>query len=408
MEIKIREIWEKFKKAGFVIFAVLIIGGAFVSGTYFGYNNRPAIEKVVGITHKETLKPTDVDFSPFWQAWEIVNKKFVSRSEIDNQKLVYGAIEGMVNALGDPYSVFFPPAESKMFQEDMSGNFSGVGMEIGIRNGILTVISPLKGTPAYNAGIKAGDKIIKIGDKITTDLMSDEAARLIRGERGTEVTLTILRDKVQKPLEIKIVRDTIKVPVIDTESKGNGIFVIKMYSFSATSATEFRGALRKFIESGDKKLILDLRNNPGGYLDASIDMASYFLQIGKVVVKEKFADGTEEIYRSKGYGAVNKLPMIILVNEGSASASEILAGALQEHGIAKLVGTKTFGKGSVQEMVPVTGNTSLKITIAKWLTPNGRSISDLGLEPDVKVEITEKDAEKLKDTQLEKAIEMLK
>jgi len=220
--------------------------------------------------------------------------------------------------------------------------------------------------------------------------------------------LTILRDKEQKPLEIKIIRDNIKVPVLDTESKDNGIFVIRIYNFSATSATEFRGALRQFIGSGDNKLILDLRNNPGGYLDASIDMASWFLPTGKIIVKEKFADGSEDVYRSKGYDIFNKLPMVILVNEGSASASEILAGALQEHGIAKLVGTKTFGKGSVQEMVPVTENTSLKITIAKWLTPNGRSISDLGLEPDIKVEVTEKDVEGGKDTQMVKAIEMLK
>lgn len=399
---------EKFKKVGVIVLAVLIICGAFVFGAYFGYNKRPIIESVIGITNKETLKPADVDFTPFWQAWAIVNQKFVSKDKIDNQKLVYGAIEGMVKSLGDPYSVFFPPAESKMFQEDMSGNFSGVGMEIGIRGGILTVISPIKDTPAYKAGIKSGDQIIKIDDTVTTDLMSDEAARLIRGQRGTEVKLTILREKVQKPLEIKIVRDNIKVPVIDTESKGNGIFVIKMYSFSANSAMEFRVALRKFIESGDNKLILDLRNNPGGYLDASIDMASWFLPTGKTVVKEKFADGSEEVYRSKGYDIFNKLPMVILVNEGSASASEILAGALQEHGIAKLVGTKTFGKGSVQEMVPVTDTTSLKITIAKWLTPNGRSISDLGLEADVKVEITEKDIDSNKDPQMDKAMEILK
>jgi carboxyl-terminal processing protease len=208
-------------------------------------------------------------------------------------------------------------------------------------------------------------------------------------------------------MEVKIKRDTIKVPVIETESKSGGIFVIKMYSFSATSAYDFRGALRKFVESGDNKLILDLRGNPGGYLEAAIDMASWFLPAGKVVVKERYGDGKEDVYRSVGYDIFKKLPMVILVNEGSASASEILAGALQEQGVAKLVGQKTFGKGSVQELVPVTGDTSLKVTIAKWLTPNGRSISDMGLEPDVKVDFTEKDLAAQKDPQMEKAIEML-
>lgn len=398
---------EKFRKWIYVAISFVLIIGVFSTGVFVGYSKRPAIEKITGISNKETDKPAEVDFSPFWQAWSVVNEKFVSKDKIDNQKLVYGAIEGMVQSLEDPYSVFFPPEEAKMFQEDMNGNFSGVGMEIGTRNGILTVIAPLKNTPADRAGIKAGDKIIKIDDTITNDLTSDAAARLIRGAKGTEVRLTILRDKSDKPLELKVVRDNIRIPVLDTEVKSDGVFVIKMYNFSATSPSEFRAALRKFIDSGSNKMILDLRNNPGGYLEASIDIASWFLPAGKIIVKEKYGDGKEDLFRSKGYDIFNKLPVVVLVNDGSASASEILAGALQEHGVAKLVGVKTFGKGSVQELVEVTGNTSLKITIAKWLTPNGRSISDEGLEPDVKVEISEKDIEKERDTQMEKAIEML-
>ncbi len=399
---------EEMRRWSYAIISLVLLALVFGAGVYFGYNKRSAIEKVFGISNKENLKPADVDFSPFWQAWSLVNDKFVSKDKIDNQKLVYGAIEGMVKSLGDPYSVFFPPEETKMFQEDMSGNFSGVGMEIGVRGGVLTVISPLKDTPAYKAGIKAGDKILKIDNTITNDMTSDAAARLIRGQQGTKVKLTVLREKVDKPLEIEVTRDNIKIPVVDTESKGNGIFVIRMYNFSATSADDFRGALRQFIVSGDKKLILDLRNNPGGYLEAAIDMASWFLPTGKVVVKEKYGNGKEDMYRSKGYNIFNELPMVVLVNEGSASASEILAGALQEHGIAKLVGTKTFGKGSVQELMQVTDSTALKITIAKWLTPNGRSISDEGLDPDVKVEITEKDTAANKDPQMSKALEMLK
>lgn len=397
------------KKIIYFVLILALFGGVFAGGAIFGYYKRPAVEKVYTLFNKETAKPADVDFSPFWTAWNTIGSKYVSKDAIDSQNMVWGAIQGMVKGLDDPYSVFFPPQESKMFQENIRGDFGGVGMEIGIRKGILIVISPLKNTPAYRAGIKAGDSIIKIDDNITTDMTADEAARHIRGEKGTKVKLVILRKGVDEPLEFEIIRDTIIVPVLDTETKPGGIFIIKLYNFSNTSADAFRGALRQFVlSSQNNKLILDLRNNPGGYLESAVDMASWFLPIGEVVVKEKFGSGEENIFRSKGYDIFENLPMVILTNEGSASASEILAGALQEHGIAKLVGEKTFGKGSVQELIQITPDTSLKLTIAKWLTPNGKSLSDNGLEPDYKIEITEKDIEANRDPQMDKAIEILK
>ncbi|MEW5907671.1 MAG: S41 family peptidase [Patescibacteria group bacterium] len=389
----------------FIIFALLL--GIFTGGVFFGYSQRPEIEKAVGVINKDKEKPANIDFEPFWKTWNIIDEKFASSDGLDNQKKVWGAIEGMVNSLGDPYSTFFPPGKSKMFEEDISGNFEGVGMEITVKDGALTIVSPLKNSPAEKAGLKPGDKILKINDEMTVNMTSDDAAQLIRGPRGTKVKLLIVRESKDIPFEVEIVRDVINIPVLNTESKPGGIFIIKLYNFGGTSTTAFRAALREFILSGNDKLILDLRNNPGGYLEAAVDIASWFLPAGKIITKETFATGDENVYRSKGYDIFNNLPIVILINNGSASASEILAGALQEYKTARLVGVKTFGKGSVQELIPVTKDTSLKLTIAQWLTPDGKSISKGGLEPNIKVEMTEKDKESNRDPQMDKAIEIL-
>lgn len=394
-----------------ILFSVgftILLAGAFAAGLFFGFSQRPAIEKITNIFNKEISKPPEIDFSPFWTTWNTIRSKYASNDKLDGQQMVWGSIQGLVKSLKDPYSNFLPPQEAKEFQENIRGDFSGVGMEIGARNEIITVIAPLKGTPAYKAGIKAGDKILKIDEKITNDMSVEEAVHLIRGEKGTIVKLTILSKNEEESKEISIARDIIQIPVLDTETKPDGIFVISMYNFSGNSANMFRNALREFILSGNNKLIFDLRGNPGGYLESAVDVASWFLPAGKVVAREKFSDGKETIFRSKGYNIFQDLLMVILVNEGSASASEIVAGALREHGAAKLVGQKTFGKGSVQELIQITPETSLKLTIAKWLTPNGGSISDEGLEPDIAVEITKKDIEAGRDPQMEKAIELLK
>ncbi|MBI2630945.1 S41 family peptidase [Candidatus Nomurabacteria bacterium] len=391
--------------AKIILLAVLF----FISGLYVGANNRPAIEKVTGVTGKETAVATTADFSPFWKVWNSINEKYPNASSVTDQERVYGAIAGLVSSLNDPYSVFFNPEESDSFEEEISGNFSGIGMEVGMKDKVLTVIAPLKDTPAYRADIKSGDKILKIDDTVTARLSIEESIKLIRGEKGTTVTLTILREGAALPKEIKIVRDVISIPTLDAELRKDGIFVIKLYSFSANSTRLFRGAIKKFVESGTDKLILDLRGNPGGYLNASVDMASWFLKSGKIIVTEDYGDNQpEEIFRSKGYDIFNEnLKFVILINEGSASASEILAGAMQDHGKAKLVGAQSFGKGSVQEVIDITSDTLLKITVAKWLTPNGNSISEKGLTPDYPVEITKENLEAKKDPQMEKAIEIL-
>jgi carboxyl-terminal processing protease len=398
------------RKSAIFIAGFFVLAAVFGTGAYFGYAKSPEIKKIQNILHRDTPAEVgnNVDFEPFWKAWSVIQEKYISNDGMDNQAMVYGAIGGLAKSLGDPYTTFFPPVEKEMFESQVRGDFQGVGMEIGIRKGILTVISPLKGTPSYRAGVKAGDKILKIGEKITTDMTTEDAVQLIRGPKGTAVEITVVRENEDKPRSIKITRDKIEIPVLETEKKDNGIFIIKLYSFSENSPTLFRNALREMVESGSSKLIVDLRGNPGGYLEVAVDMASWWLPMGKIVVKEKFRNGDETMYRSRGYNIMGSVPTVILANEGSASASEILAGALQDYGLATLVGQKTFGKGSVQELVPITDKTSLKITIARWLTPNGRSISEKGLDPDIKVEITAKDIESGNDTQMFKALEILK
>ncbi|MFA5987907.1 MAG: S41 family peptidase [Candidatus Paceibacterota bacterium] len=392
----------------YISLGIVFLAGAFLSGVYFGFENRPAVSKVTSIFGKEETSSAEVDFGPFWQTWNVLEQKFVGgNEEVSDQDKVWGAIEGLVKSYGDPYTVFMPPVEAKMFAEDIRGNFSGVGMEIGIKDEILTVIAPLKNTPAERAGLQSGDQIIKIDETATAGLSVDEAVRIIRGETGTVVKLTILKKGNEEPKEIKVTRAVITIPTIETALRADNIFVINLYNFSAVSPGLFRDALREFVESGSHKLILDLRGNPGGYLDAAIDMASFFLPAGKVVVREDFGGNRDEdVFRSKGYDVFNdSLRMVILVDEGSASASEILAGALSEHGVAKLVGEKTFGKGSVQEVISITPETSLKVTVARWLTPNGYNISKEGLNPDFPVERGE-DLER--DLQMEKAVELLK
>lgn len=386
-------------KFSILFFSLLIIISTFFLGTYVGQS-------------QASTKHSDADLTLFWKVWGILDDKYVAHSTstpaVTEQDRIYGAIKGMTESLGDPYTVFFPPEESKAFNEEISGNFEGVGMEIGLKEGILTVISPLKGTPAERAGIKAGDKIIKIDNTITLGLSTDAAIKLIRGARGTIVTLTIQRDEGE-PVEIKVTRDVINIPTLSTKNLDNGIFMIQLYSFTGDSPNLFRRALRDFMLSKSDKLILDLRGNPGGYLNAAVDMASWFLPQGAVVVTEDYGKGKEtDVLKSKGYDIfTDKLKFVILIDGGSASASEILAGALSEHGKATLVGEKSFGKGSVQELVEITPETSLKVTIARWLTPKGNSISDNGIKPDVEVPMTQEDIKAKKDPQLDKAIEIL-
>jgi len=394
--------------------ALFLLSAVFALGVYVGQEKRSATEKITSVFNKEnsniTFDVPQTDFGPFWKAWYSINQKYnSSNGTTTDQDKVWGAIQGLVASLGDPYSVFLPPEDAEIFEENIQGNFGGVGIEIGIRDDTLTVISPLKGTPADRAGILAGDKIIMAGGVITTGMSIDEAVKIIRGEIGTPIVLSVVREGKNEPLEIEITRDKIAVPTIETELRDDGVFVIQLYNFSAISSDLFREALRKFVLSASDKLVLDLRGNAGGFLQAAVDIGSWFLPAGKIIVTEDYGGKRDDIvHRSKGYNIFNKdLKMVVLVNGGSASASEILAGALSEHDIATLVGEKTFGKGSVQELDKITPETSLKLTVAHWKTPQGKSISNGGLTPDFEVEMTQEQYIAGEDPQLEKAVELL-
>lgn len=403
--------WQKYARWIGVAAATVALASTFLFGVLYGYENRPGAEKLVNVFGK-TPPPllNDVDADLLWEVWARLEEKYVDRTRLDRQKLLFGAAQGLVRGIGDPYSEFLPPAQSKQFREDVSGEFGGIGAEIGIRKGVLVVVSPLKQSPAERSGLRAGDRILKIDDTVTADLAVDEAVRMIRGPVGTKVLLAVAGEKNDAVREVTIVRETIKIPILATEKKENGIFVIKLHHFTENAGIEFRKAVREFYQSGSKKLVFDLRGNPGGFLVVSVDIASWFLPVGEVVARERFGDGSEDVYRSEGYGLLERIPTVVLIDHGSASAAEIVAGALRDHKDIPLIGAKTFGKGSVQQVDEFPDKSSLKLTIAKWLTPNGTEIEGKGLEPDIPVEVTEEKREREPDRDfiLEKGIEILK
>ena len=360
------------------------------------------------------LDPTpdgSVDLADFWKAWNALNANYVithpSSTLPTAKERLFGAIGGLANSYDDPYTVFFPPKEAKACAESISGSFAGVGMEIGVKEGILTVIAPLKGTPAETAGIRAGDQIAAIDGKSTDGLSTDKAVSQIRGPVGTTVDLTIIRDG--KPLIIKIVRETIQVPETeDGLDEKSGVYRIALFEFTSNSADLFGQAFSRFKASGSKRLIIDLRGNPGGYLEAAVDIVSHFLPKGATVVTEDFG-GKEpnQVHTSFGYDDVPAgTKIVVLIDGGSASASEILAGALQDTGVATIIGLKSFGKGSVQTLIDLDKG-SLKITVARWVTPNGHWIMSDGIAPDVSVPYTKADTKSGLDSQMSRAVRFL-
>ena len=357
------------------------------------------------------------DLSLMWKVRNALSKDFLEGDKVKDEKsLMYGAVEGMVSALDDPYTMFLPPEENKSANEDLAGEFAGVGISLGYKDKTLAVMSPIAKSPAEKAGVKAGDLILKIVDKKnnidkdTTGISLDEAVKLIRGDKGTEVTLTMYREGKAGTFEVTLVRDNIEVPALEFEWKENNgkkFAWIKFYKFSEQVFDEWPTIVQKINnEKGDNYggIVLDLRNNPGGYLQASVLVASDFLTDG-VVVKQESTNGITETYTvDKTKGSLAKDKLVVLINGGSASASEILAGALKDYNRAKLVGEKSFGKGTVQETQEFKDGSGLHITIAKWLLPSGKNIHKEGIMPDVEVKAGEDPAV---DVQLNKAIEVL-
>lgn len=350
-----------------------------------------------------------IDFSVFWEAWRKLEKYFLEKEKIDYQKMIFGAIKGLVASLEDPYTTYFNPEETQIFEEELKGEYQGIGMEVGIKDKKITIIAPLENTPAQKAGLQPGDKILAINDVPTENLSLEEVIRLIRGPKDTEVTLLIDRENWSVPQKITLKREVIRIPVLKLEFKDKDIAYLKIYQFNRFLPQEFKKKAEEILNSPAKKIILDLRNNPGGLLDIIQNISGWFFEKGEIIVWQDWGKNREKKpYRAIGAGKLKKYPIVVLINQGSASAAEILAGALRDNKGIKLIGEKSFGKGSIQEQIFLQDNSSLKITTSKWLTPGGISLEEQGLIPDLEVKMTEEDWQKNKDPQLEKALEIIK
>lgn len=348
-----------------------------------------------------------VDFGIFWEVWDNIMEMYVDSEHVSEKKLFYGALRGMVEAVEDPYTVFMDPQISKEFDDDLAGTFEGIGAEIGIKNDVVTVIAPLPDMPAQKAGLKAGDAILFIDDTSTAGMSVDEAVSRIRGTKGTEVKLSIGRVGEGELIDILITRDKIVVKSINTAVLEDNILHIKISNFNNDTEQLFNQAVTQVIEDQAPGIIVDLRNNPGGYLDTAIEMASEWIEQG-IVVTEKYSEDNKTEHLARGRARLTDVPTVVLVNQGSASASEIVSGALQDYKRAVVIGERTFGKGSVQTLNKYGDGSSLKLTVAKWLTPNNRSINDEGIEPDIRVVYTLEDFNSNIDPQLNAALELLK
>lgn len=390
---------------------VALIVGSTAGAFYIGYKKGFAETKIIEIKGVADINPNEeanADFGVFWQAWDKLKSKYVKGKDIKDQDLVYGAISGMLESLGDPYTVFMNPEDARKFTEDVNGNFGGIGAELENRNKQVVVVTPLKDTPADRAGIKPGDVILKAGDKDFSDVDVTEAVKIIRGDPGTKIMLLIMRDGFSAPKNFEITRQIIKVPTVKWEWKDDKIVYLELYNFNQNAPFAFYSAVLESVPKGAKGMILDLRNNPGGYLDVAVNIAGWFMKSGETVVSERFANGDTDILKSSGTAALKDFPTVVLVNGGSASASEILAGALRDNRGVKIVGEKTFGKGTVQALEDLKDGSVIKITIADWVMPKGKVLNGNGIEPDYAVKMTDDDIKNDRDPQLEKALEVLK
>jgi len=402
-----------------IIIACLAVVLAGLTGFWLGthqFKIKLGRDSSIKIERKIPADKQNLDFSLFWEVWDRLEKNYIDKKALDQNQMVLGAIQGMVASLGDPYTAFLKPSENKELKEDLNGSFEGVGIQLGYKENQLAVIAPLTGTPAYKAGVKAGDLILKIDDQPTTGISADEAMRKIRGPKGTKVKLSLMHTDEKEPYEVEIVRDTIVVPSVEVEfvttetqkrtEAQKVIAHLKLMKFGDRTAEEWDKAVGEIAnhKPSVSGVILDLRNNPGGYLTGSVFIASEFVGSG-VIVQQEHANGTKETFSVNRPGRILNQPLVVLINEGSASASEIVAGALQDYKRAKIVGTKSFGKGTIQEAEDLPGGAGLHITTARWLLPQGGSIDKKGITPDNEVKDDPKTSEI--DEQLQKAIEVL-
>ena len=413
----------KLKKVQAVV--IFLIGFVFGIGAVSYYPNlsfKTYQKSRVNTERYEGLKEANqqMDMSLFWRVWDEVESSFLFKDKIDETKMMYGAIKGMVAALGDPYTSFLPPKENEETKADLRGQFEGVGMQLGYIDGKLAVIAPLDDTPAYRAGVKAGDFIAAIDDEDSLRMPLPEAVEKIRGPKGTKVKLTLIRQGVPKPIEVEIIRDTITVPSVKVsfiKKNGQVMAHLKLMRFGDLTEGQWRRSVDKILtrkqQSGMrfKGVILDLRNNPGGYLNGAVFVASEFLEKG-VVVKEEGLGGVGKSLRVNRRGRLLDLPLVVVINKGSASASEIVAGALRDHKRAIVVGMNSFGKGTIQQARDIGGGAGLHVTVAKWLTPAGEWVHEKGLEPQIKVfestdEMMDLEYDEIEKRYLDEAVKVL-
>ncbi|MFA6426960.1 MAG: S41 family peptidase [Candidatus Magasanikbacteria bacterium] len=398
--------------------SIIFGGGVFAGMSYSTYHALTNEDKTVDISKVIDLysatRSSEVSFDQFWDVWDKIKQKYVYQpvSDVD---LFYGSLQGLVAGLHDPYSIYFPPEKAKEFTSDLAGEFEGIGAEIGKRDEQLVIIAPLSGSPAEKAGLHPLDKILAIDGQDTNGLDIMEAITKIRGPKGSTVTLTITQNGFETAKEIPIIRDTINVPTVKWNKDDNGIIHLQLLYFNDTTWTEFDKATKEILLAAPEGIVLDMRTNPGGYLDTSVRVASEWISSG-TIVSERFNDGKETTYTSEGQHRLAGIPTVVLIDEGTASGAEIVAGALQDHKVATLVGNKSFGKGSVQDFEVLPDGSALKLTIAEWYTPLGRQINNKGIDPDVVIEemFVQKQGtdgtkvEDFVDKGLEKAMEVLK
>lgn len=388
------------KNLMFVVSAtgIFLAGSVFGASSVFKNPNSPFAQ----ITNTALGQPGNIDFAMFWDVYSKVKNNYPG--DFNDQDWVYGAIKGAVGSIGDKYSLFLTPEESKKFFEAINGEFAGIGAEIGQENDLFVVVAPLPNTPAQAAGLKSKDIILAVDGKDASEFEFGELINKIRGEKGTKVTLKIMREGFEEPKDIIITRDIIRLESLESKMLDNNHGYVRLIQFSDDSVSEFTKAVDDLIEKGAKDLVIDLRDNPGGYLNAAIDLTSLFVDKGPIVSEVKKGDKTEDFAPTLA-AKYKDLDIVVLINGGSASASEIMAGAIQDRGRGKIVGVQSFGKGSVQEIQNLDGGAALKLTTAKWRTPSGRFINGKGITPDVPVE---DDTQSDKDEQLDAAINQLK
>jgi carboxyl-terminal processing protease len=392
--------------------AILLLAGACSAGFVAGWFIQPQLKNKSAQdllpAPKTTIDPQDTDtlFKPFWEAWQIVHDYYVDQP-VDNEKLMQGAIRGMLEALGDKHSSYVDPFEYKKATIEVSGEYEGIGAWVNTEGDFLTISEPMPGSPAEKAGLLTGDQIIKIDGEDMTGVLLELAHRKVLGPAGSTVILTILREGVENPFDVPVTRASIKVASVDSKMLEDNIAYVKVSTFGEQTDAELTKALKDLMKNKPVGLILDLRNNGGGLLDTAVKLASQFIGNG-VILFEEYGDGTRVTHEALQGGLATDIPLVVLVNEFSASASEVVAGAIQDTGRGELVGVTTYGKGSVQNWIPLSGEEgAVRVTIAHWLTPKGRLIHEVGLTPDVEVTMTEEDIKAKLDPQLDAAIKIL-